>query len=84
MVPRPPEKGVTYRGWHDPEWYAGRQRELEIEDFRKWYIKHHTGLPAPFWDPHPHPPPTSEVNEAVAQYLRDGYRYPGYPHSNAY
>lgn len=65
-------------------------RRFEINRFRNWYIAKHTSGPPPGfanigsrggrWPSEP--PPTNEVNAAVSRFLRDGFRYPGYPFSN--
>lgn len=62
-------------------------RRFEISRFRKWYIHKFSSAPPPgFSNIRGHwasePPPTNEVNAAVARFLRDGFRYPGYPFSN--
>lgn len=62
-------------------------RQFEINRFRNWYIQKHTyGPPPGFANIRGHwpkeTPPTHEVNAAVARFLRDGFRYPGYPFSN--
>lgn len=56
-------------------------QEAEIERFRRWYIDNRTGAPPPGfrwkWRVD-----YNAVNDAVSQFIRDGFRYPGYPYSN--
>lgn len=77
MVPRPPRIGATYYGWHDPEYVANRSRELEIADFRKWFIEHFNEPPPGFqWKRRK--PTSNEINDAIEEFLSNGYTYLGY------
>lgn len=83
VVPSPPTR--QFKGVFFP---SGRSvsRSSEIKEFREWYRSHHdpNKLPLPYRTLSKHYIPYNhqDEDEAVARYLRNGYRYPGYPKSN--
>lgn len=56
-------------------------QQYEIDRFRRWYINHETGGP-PEGFQWKWKVDYNEVNDAVSQFIRDGFRYPRYPYSN--